>query len=219
MTPDFLFLLNMKTAIRLNSQLVFSGHALGRMRRGGESLLPHEVHDLVFFNRSVLAGRGHDGSDKFYLWNSLRNTNMVAILADDLCCVTCHPGRPLQHKKNEPIVHLSVFPHYLPMFNGPVSHRVRVSVVAQCRCAEHLQRPDIILGTRHIKIHKANRLWQLLLNRTLRGPVHDICHCELDGLVPLGIQIDGVRLPLSAILDRKDHDGRIIVPWSFKPLS
>ncbi|MEI6042152.1 MAG: hypothetical protein WCQ00_01115 [bacterium] len=198
---------------------VLSGHAL---RRAGRSLRSYEIGDLLHWNRAVEV-RQDDPSlmdrKKYNFWNSVLDTHMIAVVSKDLCVVTAYPDEhKLSHRENTgTMVSLAKNPFYLPVFNTPLCGKVNITVVAQSNWSKKGESPTTFVAGRIFKAGKTCRVWQALQNNTWGGIVNSICRSELKGLLPLGLYVDGIKIPISAVLNRRCHnEGRIVVPWAFR---
>jgi hypothetical protein len=205
-----------------SGHLVLSNHALSRM---GKSLYPHEIGDILHYQRALKIGLQDTTCglrEKYCFWNSVLRERMVAVLSLDLCVVTVYArSKPLSDNKVAgDLVSLVTTPQYLPEFSVSLPRKFEITVVAQGRSLEYQKNPKTYTASRVIKAGKVSHLWQALKSHTLRGVTNAICREELDGLVPTGLYIEEVKIPISAVFSRGcGHRGQMVVPWAFRPAS
>ena len=198
--------------------LALSCHALQRM---GGSLEPYAVGDILHYRRCIEVPQGpQDTTAKFCFWNPLINRNMVSVVSPDLCVVTTYVDESrLEDKQTaQSMVSLVTKPRYLPEFDTPLSRKFDVSVLAQYETSIYQRIPTIYVASRTVKSNNNPDLRRVLINNGIGGVVRSICESELHGLIPIGLYVEGVKIPLSAVLRQKLCRKRKPVPhWSFRP--
>lgn len=205
----------------METNIILSNHALGRM---GKSLYPHEIGDILHYQRAIRVGLRDTicgPREKYVFWNSVLRERMVAILSPDLCVVTVYMRpKPLENNRVAgDLVLLATTPRYLPEFHLSLPRKFEVTILAQGRSFEYQNPPETHTASRVVKAGKVSHLWQALKNHALRGITTAICREELGGLVPTGLYVEGVKIPISAVLSRScGWRGQMVVPWAFKPV-
>ncbi len=209
----------MKSLVSSSSQVLMSGHALRRMDQW--RLSPWQVVDSLAYGRALEIESGRDdflaGIKKYGIWNFALGQSMTTVVAPDHCIITMYPTRHffLGKDRVRSISHLSRSPYFLPELSLSMSSKFEVSVLAQERGAPRFACPNTFVASRICKSNKTPQVLQLLRSRCLKKMVTSICNEELEGLIPIDIRIgDGVKIPLSAVFERQDHQGRTILPWT-----
>lgn len=208
--------------MKIYTQVLMSGHAIRRMEQW--KLSPWQVIDSLSYGRAlemdVSMGDSSAGIKKYGIWNTTRNQSMTAVVASDRCVVTMYPTKHFALGKDRVrlISHLSRKPCFLPELSFSVGSKVEVSVLAQECGAPRFECPNTFVASRICKVNKTPQVWQLIRTRNLRDIVGSICNEELQGLVPVSIRIGDtkIKIPLSAVFERRDPQGRVILPWTSK---
>jgi len=197
----------------------FSQPALAALSRA--KLSPWLIADLLSFGRARLAGQAKDGR-RYYVFQNPRNKKIESIiLSSDLACViTVFEGRPdtLENAGATELRNLARVVYYTPEFSNEVSDRkFGVSIFTQYRrvVGQHF---DPQVHERKFPFTLQHSLstrvvGQLLRTGALRDAIKNCVEWREKNTVPIGLTIDGIRLPLSAVLACPEE--RRHFPWAF----
>jgi hypothetical protein len=199
-----------------NLDIFFTGHALRRI-----TLEPYLVYDLLRFERVHQAGPAKEGRSMCCFWNPLtRKFETLILCPNNRLVITMFQRRP-DSLRNYDVEHLKMVaqkPFYLHEFSAEVnSKKFCVTISAQNpRPGKKQPKPQLHKASFDFKARsKSSVIGQILQNRDLHEAVKNQCQRRLGTLVPLRLEIDGVDLPLSTVLGKREE--RIHFPWAYTP--
>lgn len=199
----------------MNNQIFLSKTALERTT---DALLPYEVAALFDHGRIVFVGEALMDRKKYCCWNPFSHKILNFIVSNDGCVVTMQEGRPELFTKQDilDIKRDAYTPRYLEEFAGSVGRTFDVTIITQVKSSRpNSGEPHVSLVSKVYRHNKANYVWQLLKDRALYSFIMSICGSLDPSCIPVGLMIDGVKIPLSSVFERKNHKRKIIFPWSF----